>query len=108
MVSRSERARTSVLVLVVYAKPNIVKVIELRQALSIVRKLVLVLEVERSALGCPLLLAREPLEHALLEGHRRVVFTEPAVDNAADTVPLVELLQQSLFSLLPQINQVRI
>ena len=45
------------------------------------------------AFGSALPFAGKTLQHALLDGYSRVIFTKPAVDNASRTVPLLKLLK---------------
>ena len=83
----------------VQPEPDIVEVIELRQTLAIVRELVLILEIECNALRGALVFAREPLEHAFLGCHSRVVLTEPAIDDASRTILLLQLFQERFLPL---------
>ena len=85
--------RTSFFLIIFQTQSDIVEIVKLGQTLTIMSKLILILEVERDALGRALSLPSEPLQHPLFRCHGRVVFAEASVDETARTIPFLELLQ---------------
>jgi hypothetical protein len=78
-------------ILVVYIKGNVIKVIQIRQALTIMRELVLVLQVKIDTSGCPLSFFGETLKHTILGRHRRIILAKTPVQKRRLPVSLGKL-----------------